>query len=140
VNISFTGTSGELSPRERVYIAKCLDSLPGAEGWFTGGARGVDTFVHFHLFGTRSGAHTVIVPGAVWSGQIAEGAVRREAPRGGSAAESYMIRNDELVRAADRLVAFPRVAREEKRSGTWATIRRACKAEVPVTVFPLSMA
>ncbi len=50
---------------------------------------------------------------------------------------SYMERNDLVVAEGDWLVAFTRGPGEIRRSGTWATVRRARKAEKPVDVVPL---
>jgi hypothetical protein len=53
------------------------------------------------------------------------------------AGTGYMERNDRLVLLADVLLAFPSTRDEVVRSGTWATVRRARKANVPVMVYPL---
>lgn len=50
----------------------------------------------------------------------------------------YMDRNDQLVAWSDDLTAFPRTSIEELRSGTWATVRRAQKKGIPVTIIPLN--
>lgn len=50
----------------------------------------------------------------------------------------YMARNDRLVEHSDVLLAFPRSWREELRSGTWATVRRARKAGIEIRYFPLN--
>ncbi len=44
----------------------------------------------------------------------------------------YMARNDEIVAASDVLIAGPYQDGEIVRSGTWATIRRAIKAYIPI--------
>ena len=43
-------------------------------------------------------------------------------------AKPYLVRNDAIVRSSHVLIACPLNAREEHRSGTWYTIRAACKA------------
>lgn len=46
----------------------------------------------------------------------------------------YLARNRAIVAAADILVATPNGFTERLRSGTWATVRYARKAGVPVTI------
>lgn len=56
-------------------------------------------------------------------------------------AREYMRRNDVLVAdPTDELIGFPPSEVEEQRSGTWATIRRAHKANRPVHLYPLCAA
>lgn len=47
----------------------------------------------------------------------------------------YLLRNRDMVLAADILIAAPRQSQEEQRSGTWATIREAKKRRKPVLVL-----
>lgn len=49
----------------------------------------------------------------------------------------YMARNDEIVRLADILTAFPKTDREEVRSGTWATVRRGRRKGIRVEIIPV---
>lgn len=45
----------------------------------------------------------------------------------------YLLRNGDIVQAADILIAMPRrIHEEELRSGTWATVRRARKKGIEV--------
>lgn len=46
----------------------------------------------------------------------------------------YLIRNGHIVAESDVLVATPQQADEQVRSGTWATVRRARKAGLPVVL------
>lgn len=49
----------------------------------------------------------------------------------------YLARNIDIVDATDSLLAFPKTMKEERRSGTWATIRYAIAQGKPVDiVFP----
>lgn len=48
----------------------------------------------------------------------------------------YLERNHDIVDVTLRLIAAPRQAREEIRSGTWATVRYARRVGHPVTVLP----
>jgi hypothetical protein len=46
----------------------------------------------------------------------------------------YMVRNQAIVDAVDRLIAAPSVP-EILRSGTWATVRRARRRGIPITII-----
>ncbi len=51
--------------------------------------------------------------------------------------KGYIPRNHDIVDAVEEIIATPRGFVEERRSGTWATIRYAWKMEVPITIiFP----
>ena len=50
----------------------------------------------------------------------------------------YMDRNQRIVDVSVDLTAFPLDSTERQRSGTWATVRRARKANKPVIILPLS--
>ncbi len=46
----------------------------------------------------------------------------------------YLVRDLDIVKSSDRLLAFPHTTFEIRRSGTWATIRMARKHDVPVVI------
>ena len=48
-----------------------------------------------------------------------------------------MLRNDLTVSYTDVLLAVPATSVEERRSGTWATVRRARKAGCEIRFYPL---
>lgn len=139
-SVGFTGTSRALTVEECAYVRAVVAGID-ADRYVTGGALGVDTVVHLVAAGLRPSAeHLVLVPDAPWSEDTAERATVERVPGGKTAGESYMLRNDAIVAAADLLVAFPETAAGSLRSGTWATVRRARRAGVPVLIFPLSEA
>lgn len=51
----------------------------------------------------------------------------------------YLARDERLADEADALIAYPRTSNEERRSGTWATIRYFQKRGKPVTIVPLDV-
>jgi len=53
----------------------------------------------------------------------------------GHRSEDYLARNREIVNAVAELYAAPYGDQEELRSGTWATVRYARKAWLPVTII-----
>ena len=136
-SIAFTGPVDP--PREaHVTVYNAILTYGGGVGEFHyGGAFGVDTWcasVATALY--PEAAHILHVPlGCRWNERLERLYEFDEViyVEGG-----YMKRNDSLVEAAGRLLAFPKTANEVLRSGTWATIRRARKAGVPVLMFPLS--
>ena len=46
----------------------------------------------------------------------------------------YLIRNHDIVDVCDKLIATPHTIREERRSGTWATIRYARKQDKEIII------
>ena len=51
------------------------------------------------------------------------------------APREYLERNRDIVDACDILIATPKSAKEELRSGTWATVRYAIKSHKPVKLI-----
>lgn len=49
--------------------------------------------------------------------------------------KDYLVRNQDIVDICDILVATPETSEEQLRSGTWATIRRAKKANKQVLIL-----
>jgi predicted Rossmann fold nucleotide-binding protein DprA/Smf involved in DNA uptake len=137
---SFTGPARADGTWGTRKIRAALMELPLEHNmeFTTGGAFGVDTIAYFEAIGMYPDAkHRVCVPdGEPYNSVISGHALEYDheviyVPGG------YMKRNDELVAQCDVLLAFPRSAEEELRSGTWATIRRARKAGKEVRLFPL---
>jgi hypothetical protein len=53
------------------------------------------------------------------------------------APREYMDRNADIAFVCDEMIATPKEATEQQRSGTWATVRRARRFYKPITViFP----
>lgn len=50
------------------------------------------------------------------------------------AVKPYLERNHDIVDATQILIATPQTAKEQQRSGTWATIRRAFRRQRPVFI------
>lgn len=47
---------------------------------------------------------------------------------------SYLVRNEDIVKQSDALIACPGGTMPEQRSGTWSTVRKAVKHRVPVYI------
>jgi hypothetical protein len=139
MRVSVTG-SQEIASRDAMTIIYNALELARCE-WditevTTGGCAGVDTY-------TASIFHDVMPPEVLKRGCFPDGLkynlnchtlvdVIEMVPGG------YLKRDDRLVYHADILLAFPRTAKEQQRSGTWATIRRGVKKGIRVEVYPLN--
>jgi hypothetical protein len=140
-SIAFTGTSRLQNPaKAHALIYETILALAltaRVDEFHSGGAYGADTkaaIIAHALY--PEAAHILHVPyGCYWNERLTD-LVKFDEVR--YITDGYMKRNDSLVASASRLIAFPKTADEELRSGTWATIRRARKAGVPVLMFPLS--
>lgn len=120
-----------------------------------GGANGVDSVcVSKMIRRFPTAEHTIYLPGAPYNLTATlraadAGARLVPVPAKATRSASYMARNDAMVaHGRDYLtggtatcLAFPHTAKEAARgvsAGTWATVRRARKAGIPVEVFPLN--
>lgn len=110
--VGFTGTREGMTFEQRDRVARMLNDAVAA------GA------THFH-HGCAVGADTEAAKIAAGLGlQIVEH----------PAGDDPLARNREIVAAVDWLVAAPAQLREVRRSGTWATVRYARAAKVPVAI------
>jgi hypothetical protein len=138
--IAFTGTRhvpDEVLPAMR-FIIKGLK----ADVYVSGAALGVDTAAAWIAMEEHPTAqHHVIIPDGPHN-DIFLGILRAfESPNimleRMPAGTDYMDRNQKMVDLADKLIAFPATPDEKQRSGTWATIRRGRKKDIPVHIFAL---
>jgi hypothetical protein len=138
-----TGAPTRPLRREAPQIVRtALCGLSDVTEFTTGGAYDVDTIAALAALNLWEASDVILrlaLPVASFNRELlrygrfqVEYAIRRGTPNA-----SYMARNDLLVSHADVLLAFPRTLREEQRSGTWSTIRRARIAGVEVRLFPL---
>lgn len=143
-----TGPVGLTTPeadRIYAYLRQLRRLIQPGDQFVAGGAYGVDTYVARHavgVLGFNARDCALFLPAADYNEIVALGFSEAgwrlvHCKRGKTPPDSYMKRNDALVAFADVLWAFPRSAREEQRSGTWATVRRARKRGRTIYVFPL---
>lgn len=134
---SITGISDELTYRQYTFVAKIIKQLTDVDELTTGAAYGVDSVAYYSgVMQHPNIVHRVCYPHGLWFNEK----LLADAKQWGHVVEkyrSYMLRNDGLIKYADTLIAFPRSAIEERRSGTWATVRRARKAGIPVEIHAL---
>lgn len=149
---AITGTHRSLTGDESEYVYQIIKALHDPTEITTGAARGVDTVAFYasvHAWPDKVKPYKrIVVPAAPHNSILigspkaarADGAIIEYAEEGKSNRQSYMLRNERMIDHADMLVAFPNTGREELRSGTWATIRRARLAGIPVVLHPLDLA
>jgi hypothetical protein len=123
----------------QAIVHRALFGLPeGDKEFTTGAAFGIDTIVYYEAVSMYPEAfHRVCAPLGMKHNEDVLFTARRLGHEIIYVPGGYMKRNDELVAQCDVLLAFPRSAKEELRSGTWATIRRARKAGKEIRLFPL---
>lgn len=141
--IAITGTRGRGRPLppllgwEEAIVETVLAGLAEHSWLVVGGARGVDTVAA--RIGKQLGHRVYLVaPSAYYDPGAHRYADDIEVAQAGiTPAESYQIRNARMVELASSVIAFPKTAVEEIRSGTWMTVRMARKANKPVDIHPL---
>ena len=134
--LGFTGTSKQeplTQVRRRglqIWLQRAKEQL-GFDEFHHGDCVGADEITHFYAasLGYRIIIHPPVDPKARAFCRIWErGVILEEAP--------YLVRNNDIVKACEVLVAMPKVVgKEERRSGTWATVRYARKAGKDVEFF-----
>jgi predicted Rossmann fold nucleotide-binding protein DprA/Smf involved in DNA uptake len=160
--ISFTGCS-DLRNTERKVVRATIEGLEGYPTlFFSGMAPGVDVYaaevamrcypLAQHICLVPRWRETIYDPehdckhdrdAAVRLRKLAEKldvehlTIRNAQAGVGSEATGLLVRNDVLATACTHLVAFPRTGKEQQRSGTWSTVRRARRMGRPVLVRPL---
>lgn len=120
MKIGFTGTQEGTTKEQRATLAMLLTKLGLAQSYGHGDCTGADAEFHQtlrDLFGAK--AHIV--------GHIPDNDSRRafcdfDEYR---AARPYLKRNENIARENDIVIACPKEATEQQRSGTWTTVRRA---------------
>ena len=112
MRVGFTGTRHGMSGIQKDQLAKVLRLMPGGFVFHHGAAQGADTQA-----AEIAGGYTPTV-------------VAHPAEPG-----KELARNRVIVANSDILIAAPRTDKEELRSGTWATVRYARQAGIPVVML-----
>jgi hypothetical protein len=124
--VGMTGTSKGMSAMQMEQMFRLF-----AAGRITavhhGDCVGADAEFH-HMAVARSLPIILHPPQDDKARAFCEGATIKHKP------QPYMARNHDIVDAADVLWAFPRLMREELRSGTWATVRYARRRGKPIII------
>jgi hypothetical protein len=114
--IGFTGTREGMTWKQADSLRDCLQTLK-ADALHHGDCFGAD--MEAHLIAEALGIETVVHP--------PNQAIKRAWCRGTEVRNSkpYLDRNQAIVDSCTWLIAAPATDQEERRSGTWATIRYA---------------
>lgn len=144
-----TGISMLLTEEERDYVHRIVKRtvLPRKRKnvLVSGMAFGVDTEALLAVWGLLPFENMVcVVPGTcnhnrgLFARAAEAGAQLIVTPNLHTVGETYLHRDDVVVENLDVLMAFPKTPSEILRSGTWATVRRARKANKKVRYYPLT--
>lgn len=128
-HVGFTGTQrGMTHKQKRAFGELCYSAID------------VDVYHHGDCVGSDEDAHNIML----WdtAASIIIHPPRDESKRafckGAMAirpAKEYLDRNQDIVDEVDVLIATPGEYKEQLRSGTWATIRRARKKGIPIHII-----
>lgn len=129
MNIGFTGTRTGMTNGQCDALHELLAlSYETATRcvFFHGGAIGADTQAHF--IAKHHNWLPIVLPacGRPWTLDT-ECTVLAPLPP--------LVRNSQIVAYADKLFAAPKESTEQRRGGTWATVRRARKARISLVVI-----
>lgn len=122
----FTGTQHGLTVAQHATLTQVL-SYARPTDFHHGDCIGADAAAH--VIAIRAGHQVIIHP--------PKDAKKRAFCKGHFECEprDYILRNHDIVNSTQTLIACPKSFHEERRSGTWATIRAALKIGKPVTLI-----
>ena len=135
MKVGFTGTQDGMTMRQHRKLAAILRGLDVSE-FHHGDCIGSDA--EAHVIAQSLGIRVVVHPPENDAKRafvaLSRGTAQRHAddirvPR------PYLKRNHDIVSACELLIATPREHREQRRSGTWATIRFAGRTGVEVLII-----
>ena len=135
MKVGFTGTQHGMSPRQHRKLAAIRRGLDVSE-FHHGDCIGSDA--EAHVIAQSLGIRVVVHPPEIDAKRafvvLSRGTAQRHAddirvPR------PYLKRNHDIVSACKLLIAAPKQHREQRRSGTWATIRFANRNGVEVVII-----
>ena len=135
MKVGFTGTQHGMSPLQHRKLAAILRGLDVSE-FHHGDCIGSDA--EAHVIAQSLGIRVVVHPPEIDAKRafvaLSRGTAQRHAddirvPR------PYLKRNHDIVSACKLLIAAPKQHREQRRSGTWATIRFANRNGVEVVII-----
>src|SRR5262245_57041184 len=126
--IGFTGTQQGMQPGQSNLVRSWITMLNGTD------------FHHGDCVGADHEAHQLALAfGCAIRIHPPDSKRKRAFCSPGTLAEPkpYLERNKDIVNASEVLIAAPGGMNEQRRSGTWATVRFARKAGIPIVIcFP----
>jgi len=130
--IGFTGTRQGLSAWQRILLFSELRAYARADFEITTGFTAVGATPEFHhggCVGADAEAHqmarTLGYRIVVHWPENRKHEANLSGPFVSAGRKPYLIRNEDIVKACDLLIATPLTDKEQLRSGTWSTIRMA---------------
>lgn len=130
MNYGFTGTRAGMTDRQKFALAVIIGDGTSCGGEFHhGGCRGADLEAH-KIVGCF--ARRIVHPGSAGQHYSWEECGTYDTLLPWS---PYLSRNHNIVDATEALIAAPKSLVEERRSGTWATIRYARRVARPVIIL-----
>lgn len=127
--VGFTGTKQGATSYQLTTLKGVLKNLMEA---------GYGTFHHGDCVGADQDAHEVADEMNFWTichPPIVEEYRAFTENQETRPTKDYLDRNQDIVDESNILVATPRKFRESRRSGTWATVRRARKKPIPIIII-----
>ena len=126
ISLGFTGTRKGMSKAQKQTFADLLMDLPVREFHY-GNCYGADLEALSILESFMPSLYVISHPATITKSPLQGDLIKgRKKP---------LSRNTDIVLASDLLIAAPKGYKEEKRSGTWATIRRARKNNVETKIL-----
>lgn len=126
--VGFTGTQEGMTRLQLAFLESVLARL-GPEEFHHGDCVGADCQAHEVVREQWPRCRIVIHPPV--------NNAKRAFCSGDEVKESrdYLVRNLAIVALCEELIAAPKTAAEELRSGTWTTVRAARKAQKPIHIL-----
>lgn len=125
MKIGFTGTQQGMTENQSVMLHYFLSQCKGE--FHHGDCIGADA--EAHDIAVIVNLEPVIHPPDIMRKRAFKKATQIRTPK------PYLYRNRDIVDECDELIATPKEFKEQKRSGTWSTIRYARKLKKRVTII-----
>lgn len=124
----FTGTRAGMTPYQRLRLLKILEHDRNVGEFHHGDCIGADAEAHDIAWAIRDIAIIIHPPSDDKHRAFKTNALVL-------VTRPYLERNHDIVDACDVLIAAPKEVIEQRRSGTWATVRYARKIGKPVVIL-----
>ena len=131
-NIGFTGSQNGIAPCHVENLEKTIEHVTEHAIWDLTGHHGdcVGADTQFHDMCLKYGIPVYVYPPIVEKKRAFVEFAEHIYPE-----KKYLERNQDIVKAADFMLACPSSSIEKLRSGTWATVRYAFRQDVPTLLF-----
>jgi hypothetical protein len=136
MHVGLTGSRDGITTKQKQTLIMHLAGNPGTFEELTfhhGGCIGADEALHTLFFWL--GSKIEIRPGPIKAKTMTLEPYAGHPRVKILPVAEFLSRNRDIVADTSALLAFPKETHEVNRSGTWATIRYAKEAQMPVTIF-----